>query len=66
MLTDPTRIRNRDERKAEPAHQPAQENLLVLDAVHDIHHRAVEQHEVRAARLDAHIADRVEQAIIKP
>ena len=59
------RIRHGDERKAEPAHQPAQEDVLVLQPVHNIDHGAIEQHVIGAARLDAHVADRVEHTIVK-
>ena len=65
MLARAPRIRDRHQREAEPAHQPAQEDVLVLQAVHHVHHGAVEQHVVGAARLDAHVADRIEHAVIK-
>ena len=59
-------IRDRRERKAEPAHQPAQEHVLVFQRIDDVDRRAIEQHEVRAAGLDMHVAERVEHAVEQP
>ena len=50
-------------RHAEPAHQPAQEQVLILETVDGLDCAAVEQKEIGAARLDAHVADGIEQAI---
>ena len=55
-----------DERVAEPAYDPAQEQVLVLDAVDGVDHHAVEQHEICAAGLDVDVAERIEHAIVKP
>src|SRR2546422_912512 len=49
-----------------PAHNPAQEQVLVLDAVDCVDHHPVEQHEVCAAGLDLDVAERIEHAIVKP
>ena len=54
------------DRIAEPAHQPAQEQILVLESIDGVDHRAVEQQEIGAAGLHLHVAERAEHAIIEP
>ena len=66
LLPHALHVRDGRERKAEPAHQPAQEHVLVFQRVDDVDGGAVEQHEVGAARLDMHVAERVEHAVEQP
>src|SRR5262245_8487062 len=51
------------ERIAEPAHDAAQKQVLVVDPIDGVDHHAVEQHEVAAAGPDMNITNRVQNAI---
>ena len=59
-------IGDRRHRHAEPAHQAAQKQILVLEGVDGIDRGTVEQKEIGAARLDAHVANGVEQPVEQP
>ena len=63
VLASALRERELGERIAEPAHQAAQEDLARLEAVDGVDRDAVEQQEIGAAGLDAHVADGVEQPV---